>query len=62
MSSQAPLPKPLNVPLAESAHFARNFIRVAVRELRFSTLFELTESERPSSNSREPVRSGRRRA
>lgn len=38
--------KPLHVPRAESAHFSRNFIRLAVCELRFPTLFEL-ESERP---------------
>lgn len=47
MISQVPPRKPLNVPGAESAHFAKNFIRLAVCELRFPTLFELTESDRP---------------
>jgi len=47
MSNPATLAKTLSVPVAESAHFARNFIRLAVCELRFPTLFELVESERP---------------
>jgi uncharacterized protein (TIGR04255 family) len=37
---------PLNVPAAGPAHFAKNFIRLAVCELRFPTLFEL-EADRP---------------
>lgn len=47
MTSQAPPRKPLNVPGVGSAHFAKNFIRLAVCELRFPTLFELTETDRP---------------
>lgn len=47
MDAPAPPPaKPLNVPPAGAAHFSKNFIRLAVCELRFPTLFEL-EAERP---------------
>ena len=38
--------RPLTVPTADPAHFATNFIRQAVCEIRFPTLFEL-EAERP---------------
>lgn len=37
----------LNVPKAEKANFGTNFIRQAVCELRFPTLFELTEVGKP---------------
>jgi uncharacterized protein (TIGR04255 family) len=46
MDAPAPPAKPLNVPPAGAAHFSKNFIRLAVCELRFPTLFEL-EAERP---------------
>ncbi len=46
MTSEPPSPRPLNVPAAHTAHYAKNFIRQAVCELRFPTLFEL-ESDRP---------------
>lgn len=46
MSTPAPPVKLLNVPPAGAAHFSKNFIRLAVCELRFPTLFEL-ESDRP---------------
>jgi uncharacterized protein (TIGR04255 family) len=36
-------PSPLNVPRAERAQFKRNFIKQAVCELRFPTLFELEQ-------------------
>lgn len=39
----------LGVPKAAQAHFKRNFIRQAVCELRFPTLFELEASKPPSS-------------
>src|SRR5215472_14252029 len=39
-------PKPLDVPESGSAHYSRNFIRLAVCELRFPTLFEI-EAETP---------------
>ncbi|RQM44440.1 TIGR04255 family protein [Paraburkholderia bannensis] len=39
-------PRGLSVPEAGPAHFSRNFIRQAVCELRFPTLFEI-ESDRP---------------
>ena len=41
-----PPAKPLNLDPLSAAHFGRNFIRLAVCEVRFPTLFEL-ESERP---------------
>lgn len=47
MNDPPPSAKPLNVAAAESAHFTKNFIRLAVCELRFPTLFELVESDRP---------------
>ena len=46
MDASAPPTKPLNVPPAGATHFSKNFIRLAVCELRFPTLFEL-EEERP---------------
>ncbi len=46
MNTPAPPTKPLNVPRVGAAHFSKNFIRLAVCELRFPTLFEL-EAERP---------------
>lgn len=46
MDAPAPPTKPLNVPPAGATHFSKNFIRLAVCELRFPTLFEL-EEERP---------------
>jgi uncharacterized protein (TIGR04255 family) len=46
MDAPAPPTKPLNVPPAGATHFSKNFIRLAVCELRFPTLFEL-EAERP---------------
>lgn len=45
-----PSPQPgavLNVPPAPPAHYARNFIRLAVCELRFPTLFELDGAAPP---------------
>jgi uncharacterized protein (TIGR04255 family) len=39
----------LNVPRVEPAHYNRNFIRNAVCELRFPTIFEI-EDQRPPSN------------
>ncbi|HEX4340080.1 MAG TPA: TIGR04255 family protein [Polyangiaceae bacterium] len=46
MGENTPQARPLNIPAAEKAHFARNFIQLAVCELRFPTLFEL-EADRP---------------
>jgi uncharacterized protein (TIGR04255 family) len=46
MNPPAPTQQPLRVPDAGRAHYARNFIRLAVCELRFPTLFEL-EGEHP---------------
>ncbi len=47
MSEDTKTAEPLNVPAAGPAHFAKNFIRLAVCELRFPTLFELSENPRP---------------
>lgn len=47
--SQSTPPRPLALPSAEPAHFARNFIRQAVCELRFPTLFELEGARPPLS-------------
>lgn len=44
--SRPDAPATLKVPPAAAAHYARNFIRLAVCELRFPTLFEL-EADRP---------------
>lgn len=49
MNSPTASPQPLAVPHAEPAHFARNFIRQAVCELRFPTLFELEAGRPPTS-------------
>lgn len=46
MTTPAQPAKPLQVPSVRAAHFSRNFIRLAVCELRFPTLFEL-EADRP---------------
>jgi len=48
-------PKPLNLPAVARAHYARNFIRTAVCELRFPTLFEL-ESDKPPLSFAKAVR------
>jgi uncharacterized protein (TIGR04255 family) len=46
MPTSAEPVRPLSVPAASPAHYSKNFIRLAVCELRFPTLFEL-EGERP---------------
>lgn len=48
-------PRHLAVPQVEPAHFARNFIRQVVCELRFPTLFEL-EGRRPPPNLAQALR------
>lgn len=49
MNSPITPPQPLAVPHAEPAHFSRNFIRQAVCEVRFPTLFALEAARPPSS-------------
>ncbi len=44
--------QPHSLPHVEPAHFARNFIRTAVCELRFPTLFEIDQSQPPPSLAR----------
>lgn len=48
-------PRVLTLPSVEPAHFARNFIKQAVCELRFPTLFEL-ESVRPPTGFAQALR------
>lgn len=48
-SDQSPARAHLNVPLARSANYARNFIKQAVCELRFPTLYELEAARPPVS-------------
>jgi uncharacterized protein (TIGR04255 family) len=41
--------RPLSVPVASRTHYARNFIRQAVCELRFPTLFEIDDQKPPTA-------------
>jgi len=46
VETKSPAARPLQVPAVDPAHYGANFIRLAVCELRFPTLFEI-EADRP---------------